>query len=49
VHATFYSDSMNDLPLLDKVQTPVVTNGSPALRQIAMERGWRILDLFENP
>jgi hypothetical protein len=27
----------------------VVTNGSPALRQIAMERGWRILDLFENP
>ena len=49
VHATFYSDSMNDLPLLEKVQTPVVTNGSPALRQIAVERGWRILDLFENP
>lgn len=49
VQATFYSDSMNDLPLLEQVQHPVVTNGSPALRQIALERGWRILDLFGNP
>ena len=49
VEATFYSDSMNDLPLLEQVQHPVVTNGSPALRQIALERGWRILDLFGNP
>lgn len=49
VHATFYSDSMNDLPLLERVQEPVVTNGAAELRQIAMERGWRILDLFENP
>jgi HAD superfamily hydrolase (TIGR01490 family) len=49
VQATFYSDSMNDLPLLEKVQHPVVTNGSPALKQIARERGWRILDLFETP
>ena len=49
VHATFYSDSMNDLPLLEQVQQPVVTNGSAALRQIAQERDWRILDLFETP
>mgnify|MGYP000371180965 CR=1 FL=1 len=48
VHATFYSDSMNDLPLLEKVDVPVVTNGVPALKQIAQERGWRILDLFET-
>ncbi len=48
VEATFYSDSMNDLPLLEQVQHPVVTNGSPALKQIAKERGWRILDLFET-
>jgi len=48
VQATFYSDSMNDLPLLEHVQEPVVTNGSPELRQIALQRGWRILDLFEN-
>ena len=46
VHATFYSDSTNDLPLLEKVQVPVVTNPSPALRQIAQQRSWRILDLF---
>jgi HAD superfamily hydrolase (TIGR01490 family) len=49
VEATFYSDSMNDLPLLEQVQHPVVTNGSPALKQIALARGWRILDLFETP
>jgi HAD superfamily hydrolase (TIGR01490 family) len=49
VHATFYSDSMNDLPLLEQVDVPVVTNGSAELKHIARERGWRILDLFENP
>ena len=49
VQATFYSDSLNDLPLLEQVQHPVVTNGSAELRQTALERGWRILDLFENP
>ena len=48
VHATFYSDSMNDLPLLEKVDVPVVTNGVAALKHIAQERGWRILDLFET-
>ena len=48
VHATFYSDSTNDLPLLEKVQVPVVTNPSPPLRQIAQQRSWRILDLFET-
>jgi phosphoserine phosphatase len=26
----------------------VVTNPGPALRQIAQERAWRILDLFET-
>jgi HAD superfamily hydrolase (TIGR01490 family) len=49
VEATFYSDSLNDLPLLEQVQHPVVTNGSAELRQTALERGWRILDLFETP
>jgi HAD superfamily hydrolase (TIGR01490 family) len=42
----FYSDSMNDLPLLEKVAHPVATNADAALRAIAVERGWRILDLF---
>lgn len=46
VEATFYSDSMNDLPLLEHVQHPVATNPDARLRQVAAERGWRILDLF---
>lgn len=46
VHTTFYSDSTNDLPLLDKVTVPVATNPSEGLRAMARERGWRILDLF---
>lgn len=48
VDATFYSDSLNDLPLLEKVRHPVATNPDPRLRQLAAERGWRILDLFGN-
>ncbi len=46
VEATFYSDSLNDLSLLEKVRHPVATNPDPRLRKIAVERGWRILDLF---
>ena len=46
VDATFYSDSINDLPLLEKVQHPVATNPDARLRAIAQERGWRILELF---
>ena len=46
VDTTFYSDSMNDLPLLEKVTCPVATNPDVRLRQVATERGWRILDLF---
>lgn len=45
----FYSDSTNDLPLLEKVPTPVATNPTPALAAIAAERGWRTLNLFEAP
>lgn len=46
VHTTFYSDSTNDLPLLERVTVPVATNPGNSLRQMAFERGWRILDLF---
>jgi len=46
VDSTFYSDSMNDVPLLEKVNHPVATNPDPRLRALAQERGWRILDLF---
>jgi HAD superfamily hydrolase (TIGR01490 family) len=46
VETTFYSDSMNDLPLLERVEHPVATNPDARLRTLALERGWRILDLF---
>ncbi|VUZ27717.1 putative phosphatase [uncultured Comamonas sp.] len=48
VEATFYSDSMNDLPLLEKVQHPVATNPDQRLRALAQQRGWPVLDLFEE-
>ena len=46
-HTVFYSDSTNDLPLLDLVSEPVATNPSAALEAIAQARGWRTLRLFE--
>lgn len=46
VESTFYSDSINDLPLMERVTHPVATNADDRLRAIALERGWRILDLF---
>ena len=48
VETTFYSDSMNDLPLLEQVDHPVATNPDARLRTLALERDWRILDLFER-
>lgn len=48
VHITFYSDSRNDLPLLEKAHQPVATNPDDTLRAIATERGWRVLDLFKE-
>lgn len=44
--SVFYSDSLNDLPLLERVSEPVATNPSAALETIARRRGWRILRLF---
>jgi HAD superfamily hydrolase (TIGR01490 family) len=48
VECTFYSDSINDLALLEKVAHPVATNPDQPLRAIAAGRGWRILDLFKE-
>ncbi len=48
VETTFYSDSMNDLPLLERADHPVATNPDDRLRAIALQRGWRILDLFAS-
>ena len=43
---TVYSDSPNDLPLLEKATDPVATNPTSALLSVAAQRGWRILNLF---
>ncbi|MBP0621273.1 HAD family hydrolase [Cupriavidus consociatus] len=43
---TFYSDSANDLPLLEKVSEPIATNPDDRLRHHAAAAGWRIMDLF---
>jgi len=46
VETTFYTDSMNDLALMEKATHPVATNPDDLLRALAVQRGWRILDLF---
>ncbi len=43
--AWFYSDSHNDLPLLEKVDHPVAVDPDETLRQVAEERNWRIMSL----
>ncbi|MGP9565946.1 HAD family hydrolase [Halomonas sp. AOP5-B2-8] len=43
--AWFYSDSHNDLPLLEKVDHPVAVDPDDTLRQVAEERQWRIMSL----
>jgi HAD superfamily hydrolase (TIGR01490 family) len=41
----FYSDSRNDIPLLERVSHPVAVDPDPALAATARERGWPILSL----
>ncbi len=41
----FYSDSLNDLPLLCKVKHPVAANPDATLRAHAEQHGWRIINL----
>ena len=43
--AWFYSDSHNDLPLLELVEHPVVVDPDPTLREVAEQRNWRIMSL----
>jgi HAD superfamily hydrolase (TIGR01490 family) len=44
----FYSDSRNDLPLLERVTDPVATNPDDVLHATAIERGWPVMRLFEG-
>lgn len=43
--STFYSDSHNDLPLLEQVGHPVAVDPDAALRAHAAARGWPIISL----
>ena len=43
--AWFYSDSHNDLPLLEHVDHPVAVDPDPALREVAEAKGWKIISL----
>jgi HAD superfamily hydrolase (TIGR01490 family) len=42
-----YSDSINDLPLLEWATHPVATNPGQTLEAVAQQRAWPILRLFE--
>jgi HAD superfamily hydrolase (TIGR01490 family) len=44
----FYSDSINDLPLLEVVTHPIVTNPSESLLAVAQQRNWPVLNLFNK-
>ena len=41
----FYSDSRNDLPLLEHVTRPVAVDPDDELRRTALERGWEVISL----
>jgi len=41
----FYSDSQNDLPLLEYVTHPVAVDPDEVLRGVAVKRGWQIVSL----
>ena len=45
-NTTFYSDSINDLPLLMEVEKPVAVNPDNQLREIALKNNWQIEDLL---
>jgi HAD superfamily hydrolase (TIGR01490 family) len=47
VKSTFYTDSINDLSLMEQVNRPIATNPDERLRATAQARGWQILDLFK--
>jgi HAD superfamily hydrolase (TIGR01490 family) len=46
--ASFYSDSANDIALLERVGFPVATNADSRLRAHAHAKGWISLELFNH-
>lgn len=44
-NSSFYSDSHNDIPLLEQVENPVAVDPDEALAQHAISKGWPIISL----
>ncbi|TVQ35683.1 MAG: HAD-IB family hydrolase [Spirochaetaceae bacterium] len=42
----FYTDSVNDVPVLSAVGTPVAVNPDPRLRRIALRYGWQVVRFY---
>ncbi len=45
----FYTDSITDRPMLERVGYPRVVHPDPRLRLLAKRRGWPVLDWRANP
>ncbi len=45
----FYSDSHNDLPLLEQVAHPIAIDPDQTLKDAAEQRNWRIMSFRESP
>lgn len=43
----FYSDSHNDLPLLEMVDNPIAVDPDPVLKARAEQQGWPIISLYD--
>ncbi len=46
--STFYSDSHNDVPLLERVAHPVAVDPDPKLTATAQQRGWPVISLHDS-
>jgi len=45
----FYTDSITDLPMLERVGRPMVVQPDPRLGRVARKRGWPVLDWTTTP
>ena len=48
-HSSCYSDSINDLPLLEWADQPCAVDPDPRLRATALQRGWPVISLRQAP
>jgi HAD superfamily hydrolase (TIGR01490 family) len=47
-HITFYSDSINDLPLLSRAHKAIAVDPDEKLKNVAIDKNWQIISL-KNP